>query len=109
MAIRARIRCIRKNNRQSPWERIEYVGGVDDNGKQFHFSLDDAIAHIEANRYDFYVEEPSRDVVRVIVMPPIGIFGRKFLKTTRDGDLPNNLLSLPECPQTTSGILGLYS
>ncbi|MGO7416641.1 DUF3892 domain-containing protein [Rhizobium ruizarguesonis] len=24
--------------------------------------------------------------------------GNKYLKTTADGDQPNNLLSLPECP-----------
>jgi hypothetical protein len=41
------------------------------------------------------VERPAGDRVSVIVAT--SRFGNKYLKTTADGDQPNNLLSLPTC------------
>lgn len=44
----------------------------------------------------FYVERPQDDSVWVVVARSAA--GNKYLKTEADGDAPNNLLSLPECP-----------
>jgi hypothetical protein len=54
-----------------------------------------AIAAIEAGKYRFYVSVRG-DSVWVVVAT--SRWGNKYLKTQNDGDQPNNLLSLPECP-----------
>lgn len=33
-----------------------------------------------------------------IVVVAVSRFGNKYIKTEADGEQPNNLLSLPECP-----------
>lgn len=90
MAKQAQIKCINKDDRYNPYERILYVGGDD-----WKISLSAAIQHIEAGRWEFFVERPTGDKVRVIVAQ--SPYGNKYLKTESDGDEPNNLLSLPEC------------
>jgi len=55
----------------------------------------DAIQGIDDGRWAFYVERPAGDVVDVVVA--MSAYGNRYLKTTADGDMPNNLLSLPEC------------
>ncbi|CUW89028.1 conserved hypothetical protein [Agrobacterium fabacearum S56] len=94
--ITARIRCINKTDRSSAWERIRSVGGVYPDGKNWKLTLNDAIVGIENKTYAFYVERPTGDRVNVVVAK--SAYGNKYLKTTSDGDQPNNLLSLPECP-----------
>lgn len=96
MAPRIRISCINKSDRYDAHERILYVGGVNPDGTRWKMSQQDAIAAIEAGKYSFYVENPPGDVVDVIVA--VSSYGNKYIKTTADGDQPNNLLALPECP-----------
>jgi hypothetical protein len=70
---------------------------VNPDGKRWKLTQADAIAAVEQNTYgEFYVERPIGDRVRVIVA--VSRFGNKYIKTAADGDEPNNLLSLPECP-----------
>ncbi|MCX8282466.1 DUF3892 domain-containing protein [Phyllobacterium sp. 0TCS1.6C] len=96
LTITARISCINKTDRQSAWERIRRVGGLNADGTRWVLSLADAISGVETSKYAFYVERPAGDRVQVVVAKSAA--GNKYLKTTADGDQPNNLLSLPECP-----------
>lgn len=54
-----------------------------------------AIQSINDGRYSFYVERPAGHRVRVVVAQRKGV---PHLKTEADGEQPDNLLSLPECP-----------
>lgn len=94
MAIQ--VTCINKSDRDNPWERITHIGGVNADGTRWRLTQPDAIAGIESGKWSFYVERPTGDRVKVIVA--VSRHGNKYLKTEADGDQPNNLLSLPECP-----------
>lgn len=95
MADTHQIKCIKKTNRISSHERISHVGGQNPDGTQWKLSLTDAIKGIESGQWKFYVSVGG-DSVWVIVSKSAA--GNKYLKTENDGDQPNNLLSLPECP-----------
>lgn len=90
----AQIKCINKTPRVDPYRAITHVGGYVTS--QWKLTLADAIAQIENGEWNFYVERPARD--RVWVQVAVSRHGNKYLKTEADGDEPNNLLSLPECP-----------
>ncbi|MFN0193277.1 MAG: DUF3892 domain-containing protein [Aestuariivirga sp.] len=93
-AKEAQIKCINKSDRMNPWERITHVGGHGD--KPWKLTQQQAIDYIEKGEWKFWVAVPQQDSVWVIVAT--SRFGNKYLKTEPDGDSPNNLLSLPECP-----------
>lgn len=93
MAKPAQIKCINKTNRSDPSERISHVGGFVTS--HWKISLNDAISKIERGEWSFFVEVDG-DRVEVVVTK--SRYGNKYLKTVADGDLPNNLLHLPECP-----------
>ncbi len=94
--VTAQVTCIRKSDRFNPHERIKAIGGINHDRSRWQLSQEKAIAGIEDGRWRFYVERPAGDRVWVVVA--ISRSGRKYLKTEADGDQPNNLLSLPECP-----------
>lgn len=93
-AKNAEIKCINKLDRNNPYERITHVGGY--TTQRWKLTQQEAIHHIETGEWQFYVNRPNGDVVWVVVA--VSRFGNKYLKTEADGDEPNNLLSLPECP-----------
>ena len=95
MPSTAQIHCINKNDRFNPYERITHVGGVNANSTRWKMTQLDAIKAIESGEWQFYVSVRG-DTVWVVVA--ISQYGHKYLKTQNDGDEPNNLLSLPECP-----------
>ena len=91
------VKCINKADRQDPWERIKNLGGVNADGTRWKLTQPAVVEAIEKNTYgEFYVERPKGDRVKLVVAK--SAHGNKYVKTEADGDQPNNLLSLPECP-----------
>jgi len=94
MADRVRIDCVNKTNRPDPHERISHVGGPNPSGARWKLQESEVITGTESGRWTFYVEQPAGHVVNVFVAVRLG---RKYLKTTADGEQPDNLLALPGC------------
>ncbi len=96
MADWVRIQCVNKTDRTNPHERIRNVGGVNSDSTRWKLSEADAIQGIDQGKWLFYVERPAGHRVNVIIA--VSPYGNRYLKTEADGEHPNNLLALPECP-----------
>jgi len=90
MSIRRKVTCINKSDRYNPHERIRNIGG-----SGWKYSEPQAITLIKSGDCEFYVSVNGKEV-RVIIAK--SSYGYEYLKTENDGESPNNLLSLPECP-----------
>jgi len=95
MAFQVQIECIKKSDRYNPYERILSIGGTNPNGTRWGLSQEAAIEGVENDKWKFYV---SVGVKSVWVVVAVSAQGHKYLKTEADGEHPNNLLNLPECP-----------
>lgn len=88
------IKCINKlPTHQDRHRRIQAVGGVE-GLMRWKDSEDQAIANVKRDPSSYIVSEGGK-TVRVVVR---NHDGRDYLKTENDRFLPDNLLSLPECP-----------
>lgn len=91
--MRVQISCINKREHYNPHERIVNVGGFH-GGKRWLLTENEAIKGIDDGIYSFYVLVNNREVDVVVAVHE----GRRYLKTVPDDYIPNNLLSLDECP-----------
>jgi uncharacterized protein DUF3892 len=97
LATNVQIKCINKSDRTNPHERILCIGGSP-GATTTHWkrSQQQAIEDIESGAYAYWVGISGAASVWVVVA--VSKFGNKYIKTTADGEQPNNLLALPECP-----------
>jgi hypothetical protein len=91
-----RIDCVTRTSSNLHYEMISQVGGRNPNGTRWRLSVADAIRDIDERKWAFFVEQPQRH--RVNVMVQTTQWGHRYLKTQADGEIPNNLLSLSVCP-----------
>jgi len=89
----AQIKCINRTEKMNPYERLTHIGGHQDT--QWKIPLSDAISKIESGEWTFFVQANRRTVGVIVAVSPNGI---KYLKTAADGEQPDTLLRLPECP-----------
>lgn len=94
--MKLEISCINKTDRPSVHERIRNAGGVN-NGSRWKKTQEEIIDEIEKKTTEFFVKVAGYREVAVIVAK--SRWGNKYIKTTDDGETPNNLLDLPECPK----------
>jgi hypothetical protein len=97
MATRVRIDCINKTDRANAHERIASFGGKNGDGSRWRLSQAEAVAGVKNGTYAFYVERPAGHAVDVVIAR--SAYGHEYLKTVADGEHPNNLLALAECPR----------
>jgi hypothetical protein len=86
---RLQVTCINKTDRYGAHERIRNIGGAG-----WKHSEDDAIYYIESGTHSYFVDRGGYSVDVIVAMR----LGNKYLKTRNDGEQPDNLLALPECP-----------
>ncbi|MFF0174176.1 DUF3892 domain-containing protein [Micromonospora profundi] len=87
------IEAVARHAAGVPQHRIVAVGGRRADGTPWRMSTEEVIAAIGRHER-FFVERPVGDQVQVLVSRTAT--GRPYLTTEADGDLPNNLLFLPE-------------
>ncbi len=92
------IKCINKTDRQNPHERIQNIGGIENNVR-WRKSQIEGIQTTEAaalrNEVAYFVQSGG---YRSNVIVKVSAAGHKYLTTTADGESQDNLLKQPECP-----------
>jgi hypothetical protein len=90
-----RVDCVVRTDRVSPHHRIRAIGGRSREGEPWRLGEDAAIAAIENERATFFIEWPKGRRIDLVVGQGLG---KTYLKTEQDGEAPDALLHLPDCP-----------
>ncbi len=88
------IKCINKQERDNPRDRITHLGGVNSQGGYRKLTQKEVIEKIKSKNYQFFVMKAGSKVKVVVATSR---FGNDYVKTESDWESPNNLLSLMEC------------
>jgi hypothetical protein len=91
------IHCVVRSGLINHDRRLTFIGGVNLDGAHWRVSEAEAIAAIEEDRWDFFVETAGR---RRPIIVAVSRYGQKYLKGVGDGLQPESLLVLPECSRT---------
>ena len=95
MTRKIQILCVVKTGQQDAHARIEAVGGGAA-GYRWKHRQEDAIMWIEDGTFTYFVINNEQKEIKVVVAKSRS--GHRYLKTEADGEQPDNLLNLPECP-----------
>lgn len=87
------VKCINKQPRDNPYDRIDTIGIITTDGVQ-KFSVADIVRFIAQDGHRFFVKKNGKKVFLEVGLSP---FGNKYVKTNDDGEPLNNLLNLNEC------------
>jgi Protein of unknown function (DUF3892) len=91
---RLEVTCINRTDWHNGHERIKNIGGKI-GPKVWKNSVEFVMDWIEDGTFAYFVNQGGHQVDIIIAMKADG---HKYLKTKADGEQPNSLLSLPECP-----------
>jgi hypothetical protein len=91
------ICCVSRSDRLNHDRRIRFIGGVNPDGAHWRISEAEAIAAIEAGRWNFCVSWGGGELPVVVA---VSKYGSKYIKGAADALQPESLLALPECPQS---------
>jgi hypothetical protein len=98
---RYRVACTEK---QEKHEHILSLGCYGPGNTYHRFTEAEVIASLDSGTDSFYSERPDGHVAEIIVETRDG---EKYLKTTPDGERPNNLDWLPDCPPNPHKVIVL--
>jgi len=87
------VKLINKCDHPLPHRRIKGIAGETGDFK-WHHTQEEAIAHIEANVFDYFVRKDTHNLRLIVGLAPDG---QKYLKTVLDNGTPTHLLELPDC------------
>ena len=88
------VMCVQRRHHSNPCERIVAIGGVRHDGSRWHLTELQAITAIKTGAAHFFVPAAGR-TTRIVVDHQKA---REYLKTQDDGEAPEGLLDLPDCP-----------
>ena len=99
MAILLKVKWVDQSGQLDPYQCISYISG--NTGEfQWKHTHAQAIQSIEHGLFHYYVEKDTQALKLEVGIAPNGC---KYLKTQVDGNHPQLLLNLPECPKTAPG------
>lgn len=95
MAQYLEITCITRDDRLERHARITHIGGLHADRRRWKLAQSQAIDGIDAGTWMFYVIAGGRFVWVDVAADECG---QKYLRAETDGNHPETLLSLPDCP-----------
>jgi len=92
----------RRQDRPSAHEQIQAICGIKPDGSHWSLTQNEAISQVEEGTSIFYVERAGGRRLDVIVA--MDLHAHKYLKTVADGQQPDELFYLPNCPNVAHEI-----